>query len=269
MTTDTIPTWARYPGPPPTVYEQHFVPAIGRPFAERVIEAAGPRRGERVLDVACGTGIVARLAAERVGADLVAGIDGHPEMLSSARSVNPDIDWRQASAEGLPFDDASFDVVVCSLGLQFFVDQVRALGEMRRVMRPGARLAVATVGPTPEPFRMLHRVLSAHLGEHVAAFVDAVFALDEPDRLGELMNSAGLHDVEATTQKITLHLGPPADFFWQYLLATPLAEHVAPLDDDDRAALERAIVERWRPLADDGGLQVEVDMVLGTATSGT
>ena len=266
MTTDIIPTWDRYDGSPASVYERYFVPAIGRRFAEQVVEAAAPRPGERVLDVACGTGVVARIATEHVGdPTLVAGIDGHPGMLATARSNSPEIDWRQASAEGLPFDDDSFDIVLCSLGLQFFVDKLRALREMRRVMRPGGRCAIATAGPTPEPFRELHDVLAEHRGEHVAAFVDAVFTLADQDHLSDLMGAAGLDDVDATRRTVELRLGPPADFLWQYLLGTPLAEHVADLDDDRRAALERAVVERWQPFTDDAGVHMGVGIVLGTA----
>ena len=266
MTTDTIPTWDRYTGPPAAIYEQHFVPAIGRPFAERVVEAAAPRAGERVLDVACGTGIVARIAAEHLGGHgLVVGVDGHPGMLATARATYPAGDWRQASAEGLPFDDERFDAVLCSLGLQFFADKNRALDEMRRVLRPGGRTVIATAGPTPAALRALHDVLADHLGDHVAAFVDAVFTLDDTERLGEMMTAGGLANVETSRETIQLRLDPPADFFWQYVLGTPLAEHVADVGADRRAALEQDIVERWQPFTDDDGLRIEVDMVLGTA----
>jgi ubiquinone/menaquinone biosynthesis C-methylase UbiE len=268
MTTDTIPTWDRYTGTPAEIYERHFVPAIGRPFAERVVEAAAPRAGERVLDVACGTGIVARIAAERVGEDgLVVGVDGHPGMLATARTTCPDGDWRQASAEGLPFDEASFDAVLCSLGLQFFADKHRALDEVRRVLRPGGRTAIATAGPTPAALRALRDVLADHLGDEVAAIVDAVFTLDDTERLREMMTAVGLANVETSRQPIQLRLDPPADFFWQYVLGTPLAEHVTDVDADRRAALERDIVDRWQPFAADEGLRIDVDMVLGTATA--
>jgi ubiquinone/menaquinone biosynthesis C-methylase UbiE len=270
MTTDIIPTWNRYTGAPPTIYEHHFVPAIGRPFAEQVVEAAALQPGERVLDVACGTGIVARLAAARVGDDgPVVGVDGHPGMVETARSIRPGIDWREASAEGLPFDDDSFDVTLCSLGLQFFADRSRALGEMRRVTTTGGRTVVATAGPTPEPMHVLHDVLADQLGDHVAAFVDAVFALDDPDRLRDLMTAAGLEHVDATRRTIPLTLDSPADFFWQYMLGTPLAEHVAGLETDHRAALEHTIVERWRPFVVDGSLRFDVGIVLGTGTATT
>lgn len=270
VTTREHDTWNRYSGPPAVIYEHHFVPAIGRPFAERAVEATAPQRGERVLDVACGTGIAARVAAEHVGDPrLVAGIDGHPAMIATAREIAPDIDWRQANAEGLPFEDASFDIVLCSLGLQFFADKLRALGEMRRVLRPGGRTAIATAGPTPAPFRALRAILAEHLGDHVGAFVDVVFGLDDTGHLGDLMSAAGFEHVDTSRRTLRLDLDPPADFFWQYALGTPLVEHVDDLDTARRQALEDAVVERWEKYTSDGRFQVDVDLLLGTAVVAT
>jgi ubiquinone/menaquinone biosynthesis C-methylase UbiE len=266
MTADAKPTWERYTAPPAELYERHFVPAVGRPFADRVVDAASPRAGEQCLDVACGTGVVARLAAERVGeTGAVVGVDGHPGMLATARATSNDIDWQQASAEGLPFEDDRFDVVLCSLGLQFFTDKPAALAEMLRVLRPGGRVAVATVGPTPEPFRVLREVLRAHLGDHVAAFIDAVFSLDDTDRLRALLSGAGFEGVDATRATIASEVDPPADFFWQYAFGTPLAEHALRLDVRQRAELEREVVAQWERFATDSGMLLTADIVLGTA----
>src|SRR5262249_44016318 len=115
-----------------------------------VVELAHPRPGERILDVACGTGIVARIAAARVGpAGAVGGVDLNPGMLSVARSVMltdsrsaAPIQWHEASADKLPLPAESFDIVYCQLGLQFFADRAAALREMRRVLGPEERLAL-------------------------------------------------------------------------------------------------------------------------------
>ena len=109
-----------------------------------------------MLDVACGTGTVARLAAARVGsAGAVTGVDLTPGMLAVARRIEAEgapIDWQEASADRLPLPDASADVALCSLGLQFFPDRPAALREMRRVLIPGGRLAVNAPGPIPAPW---------------------------------------------------------------------------------------------------------------------
>src|SRR5215207_11707155 len=120
-----------YGGSAPENYERYFVPVIGAPLATDLVDVAALRPGERVLDVACGTGVVARLAAERVEATgTVAGIDLNPGMLAVARSVTPPgmvIEWHQSSAEAMPLPDEAFDVVLCQLGLQFVPDKLAAL----------------------------------------------------------------------------------------------------------------------------------------------
>lgn len=267
MRTDT--TWSRYQGSPALLYERHFVPTIGAAFADRVIAAARPGTGERVVDIGCGTGVVARMAAERVGTTgAVVGVDGHPGMLAVARTTRPDLEWHQASADGLPFGEGSFDVALCSLALQFFAEKVRALQEMRRVVRDGGRLAVATAGPTPPGMETLREVLAEHVGGHVGAFVDAVFEVDDPARLHELLAAADLDVNAVDREELSIDLDAPADFLWQYLLGTPLAEAIAPLDDAARAALEDDVVARWDPFVVDGRLVLDVGIVLGTATVG-
>src|SRR5688500_17922473 len=110
------------------VYERLFVPAEFQEWAPRVIEAARVRQGQRVLDVACGTGVLAREAAGVAGSGgHVAGVDLDGGMLIVAARVAPWIDWREASAESLPFADASFDAVVSQFWLMFFPDRRAAL----------------------------------------------------------------------------------------------------------------------------------------------
>src|SRR5207245_11468195 len=122
-----------------------MVPAIFARWAADLVDLAGVRPGQRVLDVACGTGAVTRVAAERVGpTGRAVGLDLNPDMLGAARvSSPPAIEWYEGSAVSLPFPDGAFDVVLCQQGLQFFPDRAVALGEMRRVLGSGGRLAVS------------------------------------------------------------------------------------------------------------------------------
>lgn len=250
-------------------YERYFVPTIGRPFATAWLDAAGLQPGERVLDVACGTGVVTRLAAERVGPNgAVAGLDINPAMLAVARTVpssGPSIEWHEASAESLPLADGSFDVVLSSLGLQFVPDKASALREMRRVLAPHGRLAIATVGPTPPLFAILEQALARHVKPEVAAFMRAVFSLHEPQELEKLASGAGFRDVEVRSKALTLTLPGAAEFLWQYVHSTPLATAVAQIDDVGRAALERDVVTGWRSFVKDGALVDDVNIVLTTA----
>jgi len=126
------------------VYDAFFVPALFEEWPPRLARAAGLRPGQRVLDVACGTGVLARHAARVVGAGgEVVGLDLNPGMLEVARRRAPGASWREGTAEALPFADARFDAVLSQFGLMFFADRAGALREMWRVLRPGGALAVA------------------------------------------------------------------------------------------------------------------------------
>ena len=115
------------------VYEERFVPALFGQWAPLLVEEAGVDRGDRVLDVACGTGIVARTAADRVGpTGSVVGVDLNEAMLIVARRVRPDLEWRQDDAAELPFEDGSFDVALCQMALMFFPDRAQAIGHSTR-----------------------------------------------------------------------------------------------------------------------------------------
>jgi SAM-dependent methyltransferase len=123
-------------------YEAAFVPSLSAHLAPHLLDAAEVTAGDHVLDVACGTGIVARMATERIGpAGRVVGLDRNEAMLTVARRIRPDLDWRRGEAMSLPFPDDSFDVVLCQSGLMFVPDPAAAVGEMARVVRPGGRVA--------------------------------------------------------------------------------------------------------------------------------
>ena len=126
------------------VYERFFLPALFEQWPPHVIRRSGMTAGDRVLDVACGTGVLARAAEKQVGrAGAVVGLDPNDAMLAVAARKAPEIEWRKGRAESLPFDDASFDCVVSEFGLMFFEDRRAAVAEMLRVLRPGKRAVVA------------------------------------------------------------------------------------------------------------------------------
>lgn len=265
-------SYATYAASAAQNYEDYFVPAIGTPFARRLLATAKLAPGERVLDVACGTGVAARLATEAVGAHgTVAGLDPTPGMLELARAVSPDtIEWYQAPAEAMPLPDDAFDVVLCSMGLQFFEDKVQGLREMRRVLAPRGRAVVSTPGPTPPLFEAIDAALTEHVGSEASCFVHAVFSLHDPTRARELFAAAGFDEVDIETGTIPLRVAPPADFFWQYVQSTPLAAVTARLDEADRGALERDVVERCQPFLDGDATVIEPGVLVVTGRrSGT
>src|SRR5690606_3682483 len=224
-----------YGGNPAADYERYFVPAIGAPLATDLVRRAALRPGERVLDVACGTGIVARLAAQEVGeSGIVKGLDVNPGMLAVARSATPttSIAWHEASAEATPFPDASSDVVLCQMGLQFMLDKTAALREMRRVLVPGGRLLLNVPGPTPRLFTIMGEALARHVGPEAAGFVHHVFSLHDTAEVRDLVSEAGFDDVSVESDTRWLHLPAPEEFLWQYVASTPLAGAVAQVDDE-------------------------------------
>jgi len=183
----------------PDLYERFLVGPLFRPFAEALVERLAPSAGEGVLDVACGTGIVARLARERVGTSgRVVGVDASAPMLEVAAKTDPAVEWRQGTAAALPVsDEERFDVVFCHQGLQFFPDKPVAVREMRRVANAGGRLAVATWRPLADTpvFRDLHEIAERHLGP----LVDQRHSFGDADAIRSLVVEAGLQDVRLET----------------------------------------------------------------------
>jgi ubiquinone/menaquinone biosynthesis C-methylase UbiE len=131
------------------VYDEFFAPALFDQWPEQVLDAAAVAPGKRVLDVGCGTGILTRAAAGRVGsAGHVVGLDPNPGMLTVARRSAEAIDWREGVAESLPFEDGSFHRVVSQFAAMFFTDADTAISEMARVLAPSGKVAIATWAPS-------------------------------------------------------------------------------------------------------------------------
>jgi ubiquinone/menaquinone biosynthesis C-methylase UbiE len=184
------------------VYETFFVPALFAEWAPRVADAAAFAPGDRVVDVACGTGAVAREAARRVApGGIVVGLDRNDGMLAVARRLCPGVEWRQGRAEALPIDTGSQDAVTSQFGLMFFEDRVAALREMWRILRPGGRLAVAvwdTLERTPG-YAAMTALIDRLFGAAVAEGLRAPYVLGDPDELLELFSRAGIPGVRLRT----------------------------------------------------------------------
>jgi signal transduction histidine kinase/ubiquinone/menaquinone biosynthesis C-methylase UbiE len=229
------------------VYERELVPAVFAAWTPILVEFAQPRPGERVLDVACGTGIVARTVAKYLGpTGAVVAVDVDPEMLSVARSVvlggsqsDAPLHWQAATADELPFPDKSFDVVYCQLGLQFFSDRVAALREMRRVLGAEGRLALMVWRGIDESpgIAVLADSLERHIGQASAAIMRAPFGLSDADELIALVRAAGFRDIAIQQRGGTVRFPSVEKFVLSYLACSPLAGPVSKADDAARGAL--------------------------------
>ena len=241
------------------VYQERFVPAI---FAERVphlLEVAGVAPGHAVLDVACGTGAVARGAAPVVGpGGTVAGVDLNEAMLTVARRLSPGIEWRRGDAAALPFDDGGFDAVVCQMAMMFFPDPVAALAEMARVTRPGGTVAVlvpASLASSPGYSRFAE-VVGRHAGPDGVGLVGAYFALGDVDRLRDLFAEAGMRVTRVDTRVGHARFPTVDDFVATEVEGSPLIERI---DDATYAAIRDDCRTALAPFADDGGVAVPFD----------
>jgi len=189
-------------------YEALFVPGLFGQWAPKVADEAQIQPGQRVLDVACGTGILAREVASRMrSTGHVMGIDPSPGMVAVARQIAPTIDWREALAESLPFPDESFDAVVCQFGLMFFTDRRQALREMLRVLAAGGRLAAAVWDSLENipAYASEVALLEQTAGPRAADALRAPFVLGNRKDLARLFSEAGVASAQITTHPGAAH----------------------------------------------------------------
>jgi len=232
-------------GSAPEVYERELVPAVFGPWAPILIDLAQPKLGERVVDIACGTGIVARMAAVRVGSTgIVAGIDLNPGMLTVARSMSTSneaasIQWHEASADMLPLRDSSFDIAYCQLGLQFFTDRPASLREMRRVLASSGRLAVMVwCGIQESPgFAAFADILERNIGSTAATIMRAPFGLADSAELNRLVSTAGFQNIKLQRRVGAVEFSSVERFVLSYIAGSPLAGHVSQASDAARENL--------------------------------
>ncbi len=233
-------------------YERHLAPVVFVPWAEILLDAVGVRPGDRVLDVASGTGVVARLAAGRAGAegrvtasDISAAMLAHAATVAAPPGAAP-IERVEASATALTFPDAAYDVVLCQQGMQFFPDRSAAAAQLRRVLRAGgtAGVAVWAAGHRLQPFDDYSETLSAAgvAPPFPRAFESSSFTMGA-DELGTLLRDAGFTSVEVSLVEHDI-AWPDVETAVGGILGTPFGPAVAGLPPDRREAIERELTRR-------------------------
>lgn len=257
--------WQQVRGNAADIYDRHLVPAMFAPWVPTLLEWSELQPGQRVLDVACGSGIVARAAAERAGpSGRVVGLDINGSMLAVARSLpsisGAAIEWIEASALDMPLPDAAFDVVLCQHGLQQFPDRSVALAEMRRVLAPGGRLALCVWSRLDGSPGMAALVdaLARHVSAEAASNRRAPFALSDASELRGLLVDAGFSDVRVDTMALTARFPSPEALVDYQLAATPLAA-LGGLTVEAHASVQESVRAAMQPFLTAEGLAVPME----------
>ena len=241
------------------LYERCPARYILGPWAPLLVDAACLAPDERVLDVACGTGVVARVAAKHVGpTGRVVGVDLNPGMIAVARAlpapVGAPIEWLEQSALDLQLKDASFNAVLCQQGLQFFPDKAVALKEMRRVLDHGGRLALSVWNSTGLYNNAVGDALARLVGNEVADRFNASRQVPTAEDLRYLATEAGFSAVDVRVSRIDVHLPRLDKFVLNHLAATPVASAIAAADPEARKKIGASVMERLRRYVDGDGV---------------
>ena len=255
MWASVAPAWAEH---------ADYADTRGAAITAKLLELSAPQPGERVLELACGPGGVGIAAARLVGpAGEVVMSDVAAEMTAIAAARAAALGLGNVRVLTLDLDDLdqpdqSHDVVLCREGLMFALDPAHAVAEIRRVLRPGGRVALAVWGPRARNpwLGVVFDAVGTVLGAPVPpAGIPGPFALDDPDRLGRLLTGAGLAEVVIDELPVPLH----DDSFDAWLtrtsaLAGPLARRLAMLPDPARRELRARLEEAVRPYRSPAGL---------------
>lgn len=250
----------------PEAYEQYLVPPLFGPWAERLIEHATPREGDRVLDVGCGTGIVARRAVSHVGEQgTVVGVDINEGMLKVAKAaaadLTPMIEWRRGDATALPFPDEAYDLIFSQQALQFIEDPAVALREMHRVLAPNGRIAVSVLRSLAfnDGYEKLAEALDRHVGGEAGMMMRSPFRGYTREELHTLADDAGFGEPVVTIEISSVRYPSVEEFVRREAASSPLAGPLGSLDRDVREELIQDVAEALGDYIDDAGVVIPLE----------
>ncbi len=260
-------------GTAPEAYERYIVPAWMEGWAKTLIERAGIGQGDRVLDVACGTGIVARRSVHLVGPDgKVAGLDADANMVRAAKQFAEregifSIEWHHGDALSIPVLTEAYDVVLCQQGLQFVRDRLGALQEMFRVMVPTGRLALSVWRSIDRcPFlAVLASVIEKYLGSQSTAAFYASCSLTGREELKAFIAGAGFCDVRIYLEVQMARYPSLQRLLHGYLSVFPFFSEIAGMPEKDRQWMLNEMIDLLSVFADDSGLAVPMECHIATA----
>ena len=244
-------------GTGPDAYERYMVPIHCLTRAEDLMDRVHLKPRERVLDVACGTGVVSRFAASRVGfLGHITGVELNPAMLEVARQISAcydQIEFVEGSALELPVPDSQFDAVLCQQAIMFFPDRVKAVREMYRALKPGGRVGL-NVWRTPEynpTFECLITALEKHAGDEAVEFMRSPFVMKSVSEMRMIFEQAGFTDISVVIRVDTLRYPSVAHLVRFETLNIPNPELQS---DEMQKTLTREMDDLVRGFIDDEGV---------------
>ncbi len=227
------------------IYEDQKVPAIFRPLAEATLDAVPIYPNDVILDVACGTGIVARTVRKRLGpSPRIVGVDLNEGMISAASNLadgaSQSCEWHIADVTRMPFDPETFSVAFCQQGIQFFPDEIAALREIKRVLRPGGRIVLSVWSGPSDLFKALAAALSRHVNEEVASRSLAPFSYGRATELADTMSNLGFTDLSAQVIAVNRKLADPETAIPKEIMGNPIGPIVA---ERGEAVMQRIVAD--------------------------
>ncbi len=259
-------------GDGPEAYERYIVPAFSGAWAQDIVDRASLQNGDRVLDVACGTGIVSRYAFKAIDASgHITGIDVNKEVLKKAREICPPnvipIQWKQGDVTDLPFTDAKFNVVLCQQGLQYFPDRFRALNEINRVLAKKGRVVFSVWRPLEYfPFySALHKALDKYINTEAASMLSSAFSLGDSTSLRPLFENAGFKKITICLTIKQMRYSPLDEFLIGGFVASPFAFDILALEESKQEEMFQMIKNSISNYIDDYGLAAPMECLVISA----
>lgn len=254
----------------PAAYEDYLVGRFFRRWAERLLAHADVSPGDRILDAGCGTGIVARTAASRIGqTGQVVGLDINDGMLSEARRQDTDdtVSWETGALEDMPFDDGSFDVILSQQVLQFVPDRALALAELHRTLAPGGKLVIASLRDLDfnRSYEALATALERNASQEAGDMMRSPFSGPDANTIRQELGAQGFTRISIQNDILDVRFPSASEYLRQEAASSPLAEPLAELNGSRLGALITDLEEVLSPFTDDHGIAFPMETYFVTA----
>jgi ubiquinone/menaquinone biosynthesis C-methylase UbiE len=260
-------------GDGPEAYEKYIVPAFSGAWAQDLVNRAALKNGDKILDIGCGTGIVARQAFKILGkSGHITGLDVNEIVLEKAREICPtnvtSIKWKQGDVTALPFSDAKFDVALCQQGLQYFPDRCRALNEINRVLVNKGRVVFSVWRPIENfPFySTLHTAIERYVNAEAASMLASAFVLGDSIQLRSLLENAGFKNIDICLAIKQMRYSPVEEFLIGGFVASPFANDILALEKPKREEMFQMINKSISNYINDHGLAAPMECYVVSAT---